>query len=92
MPNDDGTYTRAYVVTEVALLDDAESVAEAADKAAAGGLDLADYDTPGGWWVECWAYDEDGTPIGEVPVYDGTIRQAFAPYTLTDKGRQALAG
>lgn len=90
MRHDDGTYTTAYVVTETTVLDEAGTVAEAADKAATGGLTLTDYDTPGGWWVECWTYDEDGTPVGEVPVDDGTVRRAFAPYTLTDKGVAAL--
>jgi hypothetical protein len=75
--HEDGTYTVAYVVTDGIALDEARTVADAARQAASGGLLLEDYGAPRGWYVECWTYDADGTPIAEVPVNDGTVRAAF---------------
>lgn len=90
-----GTYTVAYLCYPDAdnVMAMGETDAEVADEAARAGLELWLYDThgrDGSWYVECWIYDADGTPIEEVPVDATTVRQAFAPYTLTDKGVAAL--
>jgi hypothetical protein len=86
----DGTRTVAYVVADGIALDEARTVADAARQAAAGGLLLEDYDGPRGWYIECWTYDADGTPIAEVPVNDGTVREAYAGAIAYAKQLEAL--
>ena len=76
--HEDGTYTVAYVVIGGDVVDEADTVADAARAAAAGGQRWEDHERhPGGWYVECWTYDEDGTPITDHPVDVATVRQAF---------------